>query len=196
MTFELLLWCGVISGPLFAIVYIVEGYLREGYNPLRQPVSALSIGPRGWVQQANFYINGVLLVACAFGLHSILIGLYGAGLLGAGFFVTDVTGNSESTGARNTSGILHDVFSLIVFVSLGIACFVFAHLFGAADQEGWQIYSLVTGVVYFAGFLFFAKAFSQKAGMPASFGGLLQRLTISTGALWLSLVSMHVLGVL
>jgi hypothetical protein len=50
---EILLLCGMIAGPLFVIVFLIEGSLRENYDVLRQPVSALAIGKRGWIQQAN-----------------------------------------------------------------------------------------------------------------------------------------------
>jgi hypothetical protein len=193
----LLLWGGVIAGPLFIVIFLVEGYLRKGYNPLRQPVSTLSIGPRGWVQQANFFVSSILLLACAFGLHSILIGLYAAGLFGAGLFVTDTTGMHEggSKPVRSRNGVLHDLFSLIVFASLAAACFVFAHLFAGAGERGWELYSIVTGVLYITGFLLFARGFGLEKGTLASAAGLLQRLTISLGAIWLSLVAAHILGI-
>lgn len=177
-----LLWGGVIAGPLFIIAFVIEGALRKGYDPMRQPVSALSVGPRGWVQQANFFANSILLLACAYGMHSILIGIYGAGLFGAGAFVVNVNRK------------LHDLFSLAVFLSLTAACFVFAHVFAAAGESGWEAYSSITGTVYFCGFLLFAKGFSLEEGKLASVSGLLQRLTISVGAIWLSLVALHLLG--
>ena len=43
-----LLGCGVAAGPLFTVVYLVEGALRADYRPRRHPVSALAIGERGY----------------------------------------------------------------------------------------------------------------------------------------------------
>jgi hypothetical protein len=43
----LLLACGVVTGPLFVVVFLLEGALREGYAPMRQTVSALALGARG-----------------------------------------------------------------------------------------------------------------------------------------------------
>jgi Protein of unknown function (DUF998) len=207
--YNFLLWGGVIAGPLFIIVFLFEGAFRNDYDPLRQPVSALSIGARGWVQQMNFFVNSFLLLACAFGLPSaldsyggsfwgpFLIGMYGAGLLGAGIFVTDVggrhTGNSKSS-KRTTSGILHDLFSFVVFASLSVACFVFAHLFAAIGACGWADYSIVTGTFYICGFFLFAYGFSHE-GKLTSIGGLLQRITIAIGALWFAFVALHLLGI-
>jgi hypothetical protein len=197
---QLLLWGGVVAGPLFIAVFIVEGALREGYNPMRQPVSALALGPRGWIQQANFLSSSVLLLACAFGLTSalqsyggsfwapLLIGIYGAGLLAAGIFVTDIGG------VRTRAGALHDLSSVFVFGSLFVACFVFAHLFASVGVSGWEWYSIITGVLYFCGFILFARGFSPKNKL-APIAGLLQRVTIAMGALWLALVALHLLGI-
>jgi hypothetical protein len=208
MTGDFLLWGGVVAGPLFILVFIVEGALRKNYNPLRQPVSSLSTGPRGWVQQANFFSSSILLLACAFGLPMaleqyggslwapLLIGIYGAGLFGAGVFVTDAgeTPRGSKAAARSRAGVLHDISSLFVFASLCAACFVFGRLFAGAGEAGWEIYSLATGVLYFCGFILFARGFGGK-GRFVETAGLLQRLTISLGAVWLALVALHLLGI-
>ena len=206
----LLLWGGVVGGPFFIVVFLVEGWLRPNYNPMRQPVSALSIGPRGWVQEANFFINGAFVLACAIGLPSalqsyggsfwapLLVGVYAIGTLGAGVFVTDVRGSHEGGSIaqkRTTSAILHDIFSAFVFVSLCAACFVFAHLFAGVGAYGWETYSIVSGVLYGCGFILFARGFSPT-GKLAPIAGSLQRLTISIGAIWLALVALHLLGII
>src|SRR4051812_34278688 len=95
---------GVVAGPFFITAALLEGLLRVGYQPLRQPVSALAIGSRGWIQRANFFVTGALALVYAFGLPAALqkyggsfwapalIALYGLGLLGSGLYTTDVTG--------------------------------------------------------------------------------------------------------
>ena len=56
-------------GPLlFFAVATVEGSLRAGYDPIAQPISALALGPRGWVQELNF----VLLAASFFSFAAVL----------------------------------------------------------------------------------------------------------------------------
>lgn len=98
---KVLLLCGAIAGPLFTIVWIVEGATRSNYDPLRHPISSLSIGEGGWTQAANFLVTGLLMLAFAFGLRRtlasrggstwgpLLIGVIALGFLGAGIFVTD-----------------------------------------------------------------------------------------------------------
>ena len=63
-----LLTCGAIAGPLFVVIFLVEGATRTGYNPLRHPVSSLALGNFGWMQTANFIVAGLLMVAFALGL--------------------------------------------------------------------------------------------------------------------------------
>jgi hypothetical protein len=52
-----LLRCGQAAGPVFVVAFLLEGARREDYLPLRHPVSSLALGPRGWVQTANFTVN-------------------------------------------------------------------------------------------------------------------------------------------
>ena len=63
-----LLRCGVIAGPAFVAVFLAEGAARDGYQPLRHPVSSLALGSRGWIQAANFAVAGTLVLAGAAGL--------------------------------------------------------------------------------------------------------------------------------
>ena len=64
-----LLACGVIGGPLFVVVFLVEDATRVGYDPLRHPVSSLALSDNGWMQTANFVVTGLLALAFAAGLH-------------------------------------------------------------------------------------------------------------------------------
>jgi len=79
----------------------VAGATHTNYNPLRHPISSLSVGDAGWTQATTFLITGILMLALAFGLRRIpriregttwgplLIGAVGIGLFGAGIFITD-----------------------------------------------------------------------------------------------------------
>lgn len=204
---NILLLCGIIGGPLFIVIFLIEGYVRPGYNALRQPVSSLSIGERGWIQRANFIVTGALMFACAWGLRfaladgdsfwgPFLIGLYALALIGAGIFVTDITGmqsNAPKTGKRFVEGRLHDICSLFVFLCIFGDCFVFARLFAASEAWAWQIYSMGTAVLFGTGFMLFARGFAGAGKLPR-LAGLTQRLTIAVGWLWVSAIAAHFLG--
>ena len=96
-----LLRCGLAAGPVFVAVFLFEGAVRNGYRPLRHPVSSLALGPRGWIQAGNFAVAGTLFLAGAAGLARAgdpasssraapaLIGAAGAGLICSAAFTTD-----------------------------------------------------------------------------------------------------------
>jgi hypothetical membrane protein len=64
-----LLACGAIAGPLFVLVFLLEGATRADYDPLRHPVSSLALGDYGWVQSANLVVAGLLTLAFSVGLR-------------------------------------------------------------------------------------------------------------------------------
>ena len=95
---NLLLTCGAVAGPLFVAVFTVEGARREGHDPVREPVSALALGERGWTQRLNFVGTGALMLAYSGGLRRAmpdarwtpqLVAAFAVGLVRAGAFVTD-----------------------------------------------------------------------------------------------------------
>jgi len=202
-----LLACGAVAGPLFIVAFLIEGATRADYNPLRHPVSSLALGDAGWTQVVNFVVTGLLMLAYAVGLRRalrpgpgsrwgpLLVGLYAIGLIGAGIFVTDpLSGYPPGTPDRleyTTTGALHDLFSLPVFTALPVACVVFARAFGRRGEPGWAAYSVITGVVFIVGFLLASVGFSQAEGW-VDIAGLLQRMTITVGWVWLALLAVHV----
>jgi hypothetical membrane protein len=204
-----LLACGAIAGPLFVVVFLIEGATRADYNPLRHPVSSLALGDDGWTQTANFIVTGLLMLAFAVGLRRalrprggswwgpLLVGIFAIGLLGAGIFPTDpVSGYPPGTPNQHvtytTPGALHDLFSSLVFFGLPAACFVFARRFAKWGERGWALASALVGVAFIAGFFLSSVGFSQTAGF-VDFGGLLQRITLAVGWGWLSLLAIHFL---
>jgi Protein of unknown function (DUF998) len=150
-----LLACGVVAGPLFLAVALIQALVRDGFDLRRHPISLLSLGGLGWIQIANFVVTGVLCVACAVGMRRVLrpgrgatwgpllIGVLGAGLVVAGVFVTDA-GAGFPPGAPagapeqlSWHGILHQVGFIMAVLSWTAACFVFMRRSAAARQWGW-----------------------------------------------------------
>ena len=72
MKTKTLLTCGVIAGPLFVITLLLDGVTRANYNPWRHPGSSLALGDFGWVQDLNFLIAGLLILAFTIGLRRLL----------------------------------------------------------------------------------------------------------------------------
>lgn len=212
VTTKVLLGCGALAGPLFTLAWIIEGATRATYHPLRHPISSLALGAFGWTQIANFIIAGLLTLAFAVGLWralqsrggspwgSLLVGVYAIGLLGAGVFVTDpVSGYPPGTPDQliaysSVHAALHDLFSVLTFVGLPIACFVFARRFVGWDEPGWALYSTVSGLVFAVLFILASAGFAQTAGL-VDLAGLFQRITITIGWSWLTLLAVHLLNI-
>ena len=198
-----LLLCGAIAGPLFIVVFLIEGALKPDYDPLQHPVSSLALGPSGWTQTANFIIVGLLTLAFAIGLMrlhgirqkigAILVAIWGVGLLGAGAFVTDpVSGYPPGTpplpDEATPSGTLHDLFSVAAFFALAAACFVLA---GSAGWP-WAIFSVLSGVAFLGTFFVSGIGFAQTAPY-VDVAGLWQRIYVLIGWTWVTVLALRLL---
>ncbi|MFJ2745118.1 DUF998 domain-containing protein [Streptomyces sp. NPDC087440] len=202
MSDTLLLLCGAAAGPLFTAVHLLEGARRTDYNSLRHPVSSLGLGAGRRVQVANFLCAAVLSLAFAAGLWqegssrwgAALVGVWGIGLLGAGVFRTDpVRGYPSGTPERvehpSGTGALHDLLSLLAFLGLTAACFVYAFSGG----PGWAVYSIASGLS-FAGVMAWSNAAFVTSGRLRGVGGLLQRVSLGIGCLWLTVLALRALA--
>jgi hypothetical protein len=201
-----LLACGVAAGPLFFTIFLTAGALRRYYDPLRHPVSSLEFGPQGWVQSVNFILTGTLVTLFGWGVRplvrslgggrtvTVLLMAVGIGLVGAGFFDPDPL-SGYPPGAPPTAlnpslhRILHDLFSTPVFTALPAACLVLARRFAKAHMRSWAIYSAVSGVLMAVLFVLTSVAFNQGTALT-TVGGLLQRLTLATGFVWMALLGL------
>jgi hypothetical membrane protein len=76
---KVLLLCGILTGPLFLVVAIIQAITRSGYNVRLNAVSQLSLGDRGWIQITSFLLAGLLGVRCATGVRRLLKGQKGEG---------------------------------------------------------------------------------------------------------------------
>jgi len=183
---RVLLACGVIAGPLYIGVALIQGLTRGGFDLMHHDVSLLSNGELGWIQITNFLVTGLLVIAGAVGMrremrremrramHSglgrtwgpLLVGIYGLGLIGAGIFVADpMNGFPPGTPANANTiswhGLLHFITGGLGFLALIAACFVFALRFAALGQRGWTAYSAATGIIFFAAFFGIASGSGQ-----------------------------------
>jgi hypothetical protein len=185
-------WAGLIGSVTFVAVFTIEGLLRPGYDPASMYISALSLGPRGWIQIANFMVAGALIVlfargiAARFGgsLGTTFITLIGIGLFASGPFVMDPVGTSFFQMSGHSK--LHYLFGAVVFSLAPASCFVFFWYLGRAP--GWRMFrwwTLALGLVMVVG-IFFLKA----AALPPSSNslhpwlGAIQRATLIPFFLW------------
>jgi hypothetical protein len=164
-----LLICGVIAGPFYLVVGLIQALTRPGFDLIRHDLNLLVNGDLGWIQITNLVLTGFFVVAFAFGMPRTLrtglgqvwgprlLGVYGAGLIGAGFFIADPAfgfppGTPADAHTISWHGLLHFVFGGVGFLALIAACFVLARRFTFQGQRGWAVYSQATGVIFFAAF--------------------------------------------
>jgi hypothetical protein len=196
-TFGLML-SGGVGAVLFTTIYLLAGITRSGYDAWQQPISALSLGPGGWVEQVNFIGYGLLLVISAAGWYwflrpakaafwfLLLQGLAGLGLIGAGIFSMDpFPGYPPGTTSfsSTTHGMLHTICAFVLIIALALGCFALAaHFWNALHWHGWAVYSWISGVLM----LILWGAFVQYPTAPSA--GLVERLAAGSHDLWMCLL--------
>ncbi|HEY0717008.1 MAG TPA: DUF998 domain-containing protein [Streptosporangiaceae bacterium] len=195
---------GMIAGPFYVAASLTEALTRSGFGLAHDDWSLLANGAFGWVHVLVLVLTGLMVGAAAAGVvrerraeamnaaSGWFLGVYAAGLVGAGFFIADpadrfpVGTPPGPTVTPSWHGTLHIVFGAFGFLGLVTACLVLARQFRGLRQFRWAFFSLVTGVLFFAAFAGIA------AGAAASSAGVLA----FTGAvvlswIWLALVSAH-----
>src|SRR5579872_6330713 len=155
---RILLISGAIGCWLFVLASTIEGTIHIDYDPIRHPVSSLSLGELGWLHVANFILLGLLILGFAIGLRrslqpskdsilgSLFMGLVAIGLIGAGIFITDPDYGYPVNmplllGPNSIQGYLHEFCSLLIFIGLPVACFVLRHRFLSVGEKKWAAYS-------------------------------------------------------
>jgi hypothetical protein len=194
-----LLSCGVASGPVFLLIFVIQILIHPEFHFTHSEPSLLSIGSLGWIQIANCVIGGLLVIAGSLGMRVVLrsskgggwgpllLAIFGGGTVGVGVFVADAAGSATS---RTFHGTMHLVFGGVSFGCLMFACFVFARAFTSLGQKPWAIFSAVTGLLFLAGFFSAANA-SQGARSIQLFLNLIFVLAW----VWISLISRRLLGI-
>jgi hypothetical protein len=163
-----LLACGVVAGPLFVVVALLQVLFRDGFDLSRHPLSLLSLGRWGWIQISNFVLGGLLAIGFAIGLRRalrpgrsatwapLLVGGYGLGLIAGGVFLADPAlgfppGTPDGIPDHfSWHGLVHAFAPPLASLALIAACFVLVRRFAGLGQRGWATYSAVTGVACLA----------------------------------------------
>jgi hypothetical protein len=187
-----LLALGVAGSLLFNLTYLLDGWLRPGYDWIRQPMSALSLGPGGAVQAANFVIFGAIGVVTAVAWRATLGSGLGAtwyprlrvaaglAMIGAGLFSQD-PGNGYPVGvaAPGQPSAHATVHQIVSFVSLTLTVaelLILARRFAREPQwRGWSTLAILAAVMMMG----FLATFGTLAGSQGS-GGIFEKLASAT----------------
>jgi len=144
-----------VAGPIiFAVVALVQSVLRQDHSLVEHPISALAAGTSGWVQNVNFLLFGLLMIAFAVGLHLGVrpsrwgwVGLAFLVLSGMGLMWGGVFPATDSTGAFDENRVLHIPGFIMTFLGGGIGLVVMSRRM--ARDPRWKsvaTYALATGI--------------------------------------------------
>lgn len=177
----------------FILVAAVDGWTRPGYRPARHPVSALALGPRGWLQTANFIVCGAGVMAGATTLAdeswplSASIAVIGLALIASGVFPMDPMrgyppGTPDATPTRySRRHRWHDVAGAVVFLAIPVAQTIAALTPAVGPLRSYSAVSAAASIVLFG---VFGRAWERDS--PRA--GLWQRLAILVGWTWLAVI--------
>jgi hypothetical membrane protein len=185
----------LFGGLLFTATYLVEGATRPGYNAWQQAISALSLGPDGWMQRVNFIVFGVLVLGSTPGWrralrpgrgatwYPIFQAVVGVGLIMDGIFSEDAAPSNPAGTIVKTAtlhGQIHNMFAYASLLGLIATCFVLARRFATEPRwRGWATFSVIAAALTIA----FITLFGAQ-GANGGLAGLCERLATGVHSLW------------
>jgi len=194
-------WAGVFGPLLFIATFTVEGWLRPGYDPRSMFVSALSLGPRGGIQIANFIFSGTMIALFAHQFRSEckidkawrfgtrLLSIIGVSLLASGLFVMDPV--TVPFTQMSWHSYLHYAFGILVFTLAPISCFIFFSCFRADDRWRWfRWWTLAAGLIMTASVVALKSA--MLPGPLHPYVGVVQRVALIDYMVWLECLALAV----
>jgi hypothetical protein len=196
-----LLGYGVLAGPFYLAVGLVQAFIRDGFSFARHPLSVLANGPGGWVQTANFALTGLMVLAAAVGVARVLrptlratswfLGAFGASMIVAAFFTADpVDGFPIGTPlgpptSISAMGLVHLSAGVVGFIALGISGLVAARALSRRGVRSLARLSLASGLLVLITF------FGGGALSSGPIGILGIWLAVIIGWAWLATISVH-----
>ena len=188
-------------GPLlFFTIATLEGFLRAGYDPIAQPISALALGPRGWIQQANFAVLALSLLSFTVTLKMrlrdgvaavagpLIFSVMTVGIVLAGIFAMDATGAPPTL-----AGKLHTLGGFLFFPWMPVVLLLIARRFRRDEQfRPYLRFTVATGLWCLTTMIFFfvfvgVPGFSRLS----AFAGLVQRVQLLPFLVWISLIAAY-----
>jgi hypothetical protein len=161
-------------------------------------MSELVLGRFGWVQTVAFIIAGIGTLALAYALRhltagtwgsrvgSLLVGVYGVGAILVAIFPTDRIDSPADVASQSTTGLIHVTISLVSFVCMIVAMFIFTRTF--ALEPRWRV---LTPWIVLLPASALSLLFVQSEG---PWVGIMQRLMVGVIAAWIIVVAIRVYG--
>lgn len=192
------LWIGLAAAVLSLALTTIQGFFREGYDTWHQAISALSLGPGGWLQRLNLVAFGVIALttvspwrrvlggARGGTAYPVLTALVGASFIGLGIIPQDPAPGYDPEGlalpAPTPLGLAHMAIAGIAALSSVIGFFVMAvRLALDPAWRGWTLYSCVAAVIVIGCVIVFGIWSTQAHG----FAGTFERGAMLVPILWM-----------
>ena len=195
-----LLGYGVLAGPFYLAVGLIQAFVRDGFDLARHSLSGLANGPGGWVQTVNFLLTGLMVLAAATGFARVLgrngratswfLGAFGLSMIVAAVFPADPVdgfpiGTPEGFPTSiSSAGMMHFIAGAIGFVSLAISCFFAARAMSRLNVRWLARFSLLSGLAVVLGFFGGAALASSSPVLGIWFA-------VVVGWTWLAVLSLH-----
>ncbi len=192
-----LLTAGMVAGPLYVVVSLIEVMVRDDFDPTRHAWSMLANGSFGWVHTASLVVSGALVIAGAAGLAQAtgsrtaarLLALYGAGMVAAGVFRAD-PGRGFPAGTPEVvpvswHGVLHFVVGGIGFLGLFGACQFVGRRLRRENRPRMAAFSHLTGLLFLVMFV------AMAATGGATWALLAFTAAVVLASAWLSTIFAH-----
>ena len=178
---------GIVGPVLFSAGFLAQQAVRRpAYDPIAEPVSALEAGPYGWIQQTNFVVFGLFMLAFTFALHRGIDrsrrGVLGPALLGAastGLFIAAAIPLREGAAGNVYDPGGHFVAGVTFFLGTALALLVLSRRL-AKDPHFRTLatYTAICGVLALVGFVVMGR-FAVPDGAPLhDVAGLIQRVVL------------------
>jgi len=185
---------GIVGPVVFTLSFTVNGLLRPGYDPRRNYVSELSIGPHGWIQIASFMFLGLCLMGFAFGAYRLIpdgrASRAGPALLGiialcyfvSGPLVTDPLSMFDNQ--QSAQGMLHGIFGALVFALSPVCAFIYWLRFRVDPKwKPLQLWTLLSVAMMLATVVLMKIAQPQASPLNA-WAGVIQRCSLLSFYAW------------
>lgn len=199
MTTRYLALCGIIGPILFTILVVIGSLFYPGYSHMSQAISELGgvESPNPIIQNVNFFVIGLTIIAFAFGLHQSinngkgsilgpsLIIIFGILTIIQAFLPVDAGGEWITL-----IGSLHNAAGLLGFLLMISGIFIISRrLTSDSNWKSYRTYSVITAIIGLIGLV--AWIGIAKAARIESVNGLLQRIFIATILSWIEITAFH-----
>jgi hypothetical membrane protein len=167
-----------VGGSQFVLGMLVAEALYPGYSISQNYISDLGVGPSAIIFNSSVFLLGLLVVACAYFVHSsfrnrlvtILIVLAGVGAIGVGLFPED-------------SPVMHEIVSDVAFIFGGLLP-IAAYRLG---RKPFSYLSVVMGLLSLSAMTLLTAQYSFNLGEQYFLGlgpGGMERMIVYPVLLW------------